>query len=186
MIRVYSSELTRRPGGAGDDNALPTYGLRTKVRRVGWATLTKRKWINSGERRRRDWVQIGARLDRITHFRSLGPLPVNLGLADEGLCRVFNAFPAPNVDWEAVQFSLREALLAIRRIHLANRWEIYVKCLILGAKRRMCNGLRKIAHAQLEEAIASMQTGTDRGEALVCPDAQEASEVNAATQLPGP
>ena len=38
-------ELTRRPGWAGDDNALHTYGLRSKVRRVGWATLTKRKWI---------------------------------------------------------------------------------------------------------------------------------------------
>jgi len=36
---------------AGDDNALPTCGLRAKVRRLGWATLTEHKWINSGERR---------------------------------------------------------------------------------------------------------------------------------------
>ena len=51
MTRVCSPELTRRPGWAGDDNALPTYGLRAKVRRMGWATLTERKWIISGERR---------------------------------------------------------------------------------------------------------------------------------------
>ena len=41
----YSPEMTRRPGPAGDDNALPTCGLRAKVRRVGWATLTERKWV---------------------------------------------------------------------------------------------------------------------------------------------
>ena len=35
------SRIDPRPGWAGDDIALPTYGLRTKVRRVGWATLTK-------------------------------------------------------------------------------------------------------------------------------------------------
>ena len=45
MIRVCSPELTRRPGRAGDDNALPTYGLRTKVRRMEWATLTEHKWV---------------------------------------------------------------------------------------------------------------------------------------------
>ena len=54
MIRVCSPELTRRPGWARDDNALPTYGLRAKVRRMGWATLTERKWVFSGERRGRD------------------------------------------------------------------------------------------------------------------------------------
>ena len=47
----HSPEMTRRPGWAGDDNALPTYGLRAKVRRMGWATLTERTWIISGERR---------------------------------------------------------------------------------------------------------------------------------------
>ena len=47
----HSPELTRRPGWAGDDNALPTYGLRTKVRCVEWATLTEYKWVNSGDRR---------------------------------------------------------------------------------------------------------------------------------------
>ncbi|MSV31940.1 MAG: hypothetical protein EXQ57_05405 [Bryobacterales bacterium] len=51
MIRVCSPELTRRPGRAGDDNALPTYGLRTKVQRMEWATLTEHKWGISGERR---------------------------------------------------------------------------------------------------------------------------------------
>ena len=30
---------------------MPTYGLRAKVRRMGWATLTEHKWIISGERR---------------------------------------------------------------------------------------------------------------------------------------
>ena len=43
--------MTQGPPAGGDDNALPTYGLRTKVRRMGWATLTERKWIISGERR---------------------------------------------------------------------------------------------------------------------------------------
>ena len=51
MTRACSPELTRRPGRAGDDNALPTYGLRTKVRRMERATLTEHKWIISGERR---------------------------------------------------------------------------------------------------------------------------------------
>jgi len=53
MTRVCSPESTRRPGGAGDDNALPTYGLRTKVLRVGWATLTEHKWVSFGEHRGR-------------------------------------------------------------------------------------------------------------------------------------
>ena len=44
--------MTQGPPAGGDDNALPTYGLRAKVRRVGWATLTKHKWVNFGERRR--------------------------------------------------------------------------------------------------------------------------------------
>ena len=43
--------MTRRPGRAGADNALPTYGLRAKVRRMEWATLTAHKWVISGERR---------------------------------------------------------------------------------------------------------------------------------------
>ena len=30
---------------------MPTYGLRAKVRRMGWATLTERKWVICGERR---------------------------------------------------------------------------------------------------------------------------------------
>ena len=45
MTRACSPELTRRPGRAGDDNALPTYGLRTKVRRMERATLTEHKWV---------------------------------------------------------------------------------------------------------------------------------------------
>ena len=43
--------MTPRPDRAGDDNALPTYGLRAKVRRMGWATLTEHKWVISGGRR---------------------------------------------------------------------------------------------------------------------------------------
>ena len=69
MTRVCSPELTRRPGWAGDDNALPTYGLRTKVRRMGWATLTERKWIISGERRGRKATI------RESLIRALGGLP---------------------------------------------------------------------------------------------------------------
>ena len=40
----HSPELPPRPDGAGEDNTLPTYGLRTKVWRLGWATLTEHKW----------------------------------------------------------------------------------------------------------------------------------------------
>ena len=47
--------MTRRPGWAGADNALPAYGLRAKVRRVGWATLTEHKWVSFGERRGPAW-----------------------------------------------------------------------------------------------------------------------------------
>ena len=63
-----STELTRRPGWAGDDNALPTYGLRTKVRRVGWATLTKHKWVISGERRCLRAIPQPRRAAKLTHL----------------------------------------------------------------------------------------------------------------------
>ena len=42
--RVCSPELPRRPGGAGDDNALPAYGLGNKARCVRWAALSEHKW----------------------------------------------------------------------------------------------------------------------------------------------
>ena len=34
-----------------DDNTLPTYGLRTEVRGLGWSTLNEQRWSISGERR---------------------------------------------------------------------------------------------------------------------------------------
>ena len=51
MTQVCSREVTHRPGGAGDDNALPTCDLRAKVRLSGWSTLSEHKWSSFGERR---------------------------------------------------------------------------------------------------------------------------------------
>ena len=51
MTRVCSPKVTHQPGGAGDDNALPTYGLQAKVRHLGWSTLSEHKWSSFAERR---------------------------------------------------------------------------------------------------------------------------------------
>ena len=42
--QVCSRKVTHRTGRAGDDNALPTCGLRAAVRRREWATLSEHKW----------------------------------------------------------------------------------------------------------------------------------------------
>src|ERR1035437_9925020 len=51
MTRVCSRNLTQRPAFGGDDNAFPTCGLRIKVRRFWWVTLSEHKWVILGERR---------------------------------------------------------------------------------------------------------------------------------------
>src|ERR1035437_350973 len=53
MTRVCSRNLTQRPAFGGGDNAFPTCGLRIKVRRFWWVTLSEHKWVILGERRGR-------------------------------------------------------------------------------------------------------------------------------------
>ena len=85
--RVCSRKVTHRTGWAGDDNALPTCGLRAAVRRREWATLSEHKWSSFGERRGRrpsGEHRHGHRCHRRLQVRGRdrSPMPVVSGLAD--------------------------------------------------------------------------------------------------------
>lgn len=51
MTLLCSRNLTRQPAFGGDDIAFPTFGSRTKARRVRWVTLSERKWVILAGRR---------------------------------------------------------------------------------------------------------------------------------------
>jgi len=51
MTLLYSRNLTQQPAFGGDDIAFPTFGLRTKARRLRWVTLSEQKWVILAERR---------------------------------------------------------------------------------------------------------------------------------------
>src|ERR1017187_7039508 len=51
MTLPCSRNLTQQPAFGGDDIAFPTFGLRTKARRVRWVTLSEQKWVIPAERR---------------------------------------------------------------------------------------------------------------------------------------
>ncbi len=73
-------------------------------------------------------------------------------MVDDGLYDLFQTLSTPAADSEAAQSALQAALLAVNRIQLSNRREIYVKCLILCAKWCVCSGLQGNAQLLLEEA----------------------------------
>src|ERR1019366_1356590 len=51
MTLLCSRNLTQQPAFGGDDIAFPTFGLRTKARRLRWVTLSEQKWVILAERR---------------------------------------------------------------------------------------------------------------------------------------
>ena len=53
LTLLCSRILTQQPAFGGDDIAFPTFGLRTKARRLRWVTLNEQKWVILGERRGR-------------------------------------------------------------------------------------------------------------------------------------
>src|ERR1017187_9066045 len=51
MTLLCSRNLTQQPAFGGDDIAFPTFGLRTKARRLRWVNLSEQKWVILAERR---------------------------------------------------------------------------------------------------------------------------------------